>query len=163
MAMTRHSSRMKKPDAFAAALRLLTARERSEQELTERLKVKGFTEEACREAVTRCRELGYLDDRRFARCRARQLLESGRAVGMRLLIDLQQHGIAEALARETLAELDQEFNQQIILAELLQRRFGRFDYYKAEDREKRRVIHYFLRRGFDLAAVLECIKGRMID
>lgn len=161
--MTRHTLRMKKPDAFAAALRLLTARERSEQELAERLKVKGFPEEVTWEAIIRCRELGYLSDERFARCRARQLLESGRAVGKKLLIDLQQHGVCEVLARETLTELEEEFDQKAVLMELLQRRFGSFDYYQAEDREKRRVIHYFLRRGFDLTTVLECIKGRMID
>lgn len=161
--MTRRPFWMKKPDAFAAALRLLTTRERSEQELAERLRIKGFPEEASREAVIRCCELGYLDDERFARCRARQLLESGRAVGKKLLIDLQQHGVSEVLARETLAELEEEFDQKAVLMELLQRRFGSFDYYQAEDREKRRVIHYFLRRGFDLTTVLECIKGRVVD
>jgi regulatory protein len=161
--MTPTTNRMKTPDSFAAALRLLTTRERSERELAEGLQRKGFDETTCRETLARCRALGYLDDARFARCRARQLLESGRAVGKRLLLDLRQHGIAEEQARQTLAELEQETDQDAVLAELLQRRFPRFDYHGADDRERRRVIHYFLRRGFDLAVVLERIKVRVPD
>jgi regulatory protein len=154
---------MKTSDPFAAALRLLTARDRSERELAERLRRKGFDESTCLETVARCRELGYVDDARFARSRARQLMESGRAVGKRLLLDLQQHGIAEALAGETRAELEQKRDQDAVLTELLQRRFSGFDYDQADDRERRRVIQFFLRRGFDLAVVLDRIRGRVQD
>jgi regulatory protein len=154
---------MKTPDPLATALRLLTTRDRSERELAERLRRKGFDEPDCRETVARCRELGYLDDARFARGRARQLMESGRAVGKRLLLDLQQHGIDETLARETLSELEQERAPDTILVDLLQRRFPGFDYDQADDRERQRVIQYFLRRGFDLAVVLDRIRGRVLD
>ncbi|MEZ4598313.1 MAG: regulatory protein RecX [Syntrophotaleaceae bacterium] len=154
---------MKKFDPFAVALRLLTARERSGRELAERLRQKGFDDAACDETVARCRSLGYLDDARFARGRARQLLESGRAVGRHLLLDLQQHGISESLAREILSELEQEQSPRQVLENLLQRRFPGFDYDRADDRERRRVINFFLRRGFDLALVLDRIKGRVLD
>jgi regulatory protein len=154
---------MRNSDPLAAALRLLTQREHSIRELADRLQRKGFDEAAICAAVARCRELGYVDDARFARCRARQMLQSGRAVGARLLLDLQQHGIPEGLAREAIAELEREFPRQSVLRILLERRFPRFDFHAADDRERRRVVNFFLRRGFALATVLEQIQDRVLD
>jgi regulatory protein len=154
---------MSNSDAFAAALRLLARREHSVRELADRLQRKGFDEAACCAAIARCRELGYVDDARFARSRARRLLQSGRAVGHRLLLDLQQHGITEEQAREVIAEMEGEFPLEAVLQALLERRFPRFDFQEADDRERRRVVNFFLRRGFALATVLEQIQGRVLD
>lgn len=149
---------MARNDAFNAAVQLLKARERSEKELTSRLQRKGFEADAITAALDRCREYGYVDDSRFARCKARQLLSNGRAVGGRLRRELQLAGVAEEIAEETLAELQNDFNEEMLLSELLERRFASFDYRQADDREKRRVVNYFLRRGFALATVLEQLK-----
>jgi len=146
--------------AFDTALRLLKSRDRSEKELRDRLRRKGFEAPDIVGAVERCLELGYLDDGRFARCRARQLLASGRAVGARLRHELQMAGIAEELAEQTLAELNKDFNEEALLAELLQRRYAYFDYQQADDREKRRVVNYFLRRGFTMAVIMNQLKKR---
>lgn len=149
---------MARNNAFNAALRLLKTRERSEKELASRLQRKGFETEIIIATVDRCREYGYVDDARFARCKARQLLTSGRAVGGRLRRELQLAGVAEELAEQTLAELKEDFSEETLLTGLLQRRFASFDYGQADDREKRRVVNYFLRRGFALATVLEQLK-----
>lgn len=149
---------MTRNDAFNAALRLLKTRERSEKELASRLQRKGFEADEVTTAIERCREYGYVDDARFARCKARQLLSSGRAVGGRLRRELQIAGVGEDLAEQTLAELKEDFKEETLLAELLERRFASFDYGQADDREKRRVVNYFLRRGFALATVLEQLK-----
>lgn len=145
-------------DAFNAALRLLKTRERSEKELASRLQRKGFEADQISSAIDRCRDYGYVDDARFARCKARQLLSSGRAVGGRLRRELQLAGVGEELAEQTLAELKEDFNEETLLAELLERRFASFGYTQADDREKRRVVNYFLRRGFALAMIMNQLK-----
>ena len=149
---------MTRNDAFNAALRLLKTRERSEKELASRLQRKGFEAEVIVSTVDRCREYGYIDDARFARCKARHLLTSGRAVGGRLRRELQLAGVGEELAEQTLAELKEDFSEETLLTELFERRYASFVYGQADDREKRRVINYFLRRGFALATVLEQLK-----
>lgn len=54
--------------ATEAALRLLSTQPRSERDLRERLeKRRGFAPEAVDQAMTRMKELGYLDDAAFAR------------------------------------------------------------------------------------------------
>ena len=141
-------------DPLPAALRLLAVRDRSEEELRRRLTRRGFAAGPIEVALGRCRELGYLDDVRFARERARALLAGGRAVGPRVLADLQAHGIDETAAREALAAAEAEIDPEKLLAELAARRFAGFDYRNADERQRRRVIHYFLRRGFSLSRVL---------
>lgn len=130
----------------------------SEAELTRRLGRKGYSEAAIASALDRCRELGYLDDARFALERSRSLLRSGRAVGRRLLGDLAQRGVAEAVARAAVEEAEEEFDPQTLLAGILARRFPGFCFDQAEDREKKRIINYFLRRGFSLGQILTFLK-----
>ena len=145
---------MNGPAPLAAALRLLTVRDRSEAELTARLRRKGFDETQIADVVERCRRYGYLDDARFARERARSLLRRGRAVGPRLLADLRRHGVSETEARAAAEDAKKDFDERELLVELLERRFPGFVFSAAADRERRRVVNYFLRRGFSLPQVL---------
>jgi len=152
------TSRLTAGNALATALRLLTLRDRSERELANRLSRKGFGEADIATTLERCRELGYLDDQRFARQRAKNLMASGRAVGSRLLVELRQQGIDDDLAREAADEADSEIDQKRLLDELLQKRFSGFCYSQADERQRRRVIHYFQRRGFPLSRILTTLQ-----
>ncbi len=143
---------------MAAALRLLTGRDHSEAELAGRLRRKGFNAEDIEKTLNRCRELGYLDDGRYARQRARMLTCSGRAVGYRLFAELKHRGIDEATAREAIDDILSDLDQDQVLSDLLERRFAGFDYREADDRMKKRVVNYCLRRGFPLSRVLALLK-----
>lgn len=145
-------------EPLAAALRLLTSRERSSTELSARLQQKGFSDEVVAATVARCLELGYLDDRRFALERARALLRSGRAIGPKLLADLQSRGISRDAAREALEQALDGTDPADLLQALLQRRFPDFQPATASDRERRRVIDYCLRRGFSSSLVYSLIR-----
>jgi len=147
-------------DALAAALRLLARRGRSENELAGRLRQKGFSEETITSVMTRCRQLGYMDDARFARERARELMRGGRAVGRRVLVDLQQRGVAETIALAAVEEAAQEFGEDALLADLQRRRFPDFAWPAADDRQRQRVVNFFLRRGFSLTRVLSFLRER---
>jgi len=144
--------------ALAAAFRLLALRDRSEHDLAGRLRRKGFGADDIGTALERCKALGYLDDNRFARQRAKSLLASGRAAGPRLLAELKQQGIAEDLARIAISEAGHAVDPDQILNDLLRKRFAGFNYAEADDRQRRRVIQYFMRRGFSLSRVLSLLK-----
>ncbi len=145
---------------MSAALRLLALRGRSEAELTHRLQQKGFSAETIAACLQRCRELGYVNDRQFADDRARILLGQGRAVGPRLLAELRRSGIDETLAREALDKADAEIDADRVLTQMLERRFPGFDYQNADDRQRRRIIHFFMRRGFSLDRILDAVKQK---
>jgi len=145
-------------DPFAVALRLLTGRDRSCAELRRRLLERGFATEAVDDALRRCRDYGYLDDRRYAHSLARQLFASGRAVGTRARLELQQRGLAEELIDEALAAVDAESRQPELLHELLQRRWPGYDDRSADDKQRRRIVAWFQRRGFPLAQIFATLK-----
>jgi regulatory protein len=141
-------------DVLAAALRLLAVRDRTEAELIERLRRKNFPEDGIAAALQQCRQLGYVDDVRFARQQASLLMSSGRAVGRRLLLELRRRGLDETTAATAVAQAGREFSEEVLLRDLLRRRFPAFVFAAADDREKRRVIDFFRRRGFSLPALL---------
>ena len=151
-------SRSSASDAFAAALRLLTRRDRSETELRDKLRQFGFSVSAIDGAMEKCREYGYLDDRRYATERARSLMRSGRGVGPKILLDLRRRGIDEGVARQSLETAENEFFRGQILRDLLERRFPSFDYVTADDRERRRVVGFFQRRGFSMEQIFAILR-----
>lgn len=140
-------------DAFSVALRLLSRCDRSEAQVRDKLQDRGFSDDTIATAIERCYEYRYLDDRRYALNRARSLMRTGKGVGGRILADLRQRGIAEDLARAVLEEVGAEFSLADLFAQELSRRFPAFNYNSASDRERRRVISYFQRRGFPLSDI----------
>lgn len=144
-------------EAYAAALRLLTRRGYAEAELTGRLLDKGYSAAAAAAALLRCRDLGYLNDEHFAQQRALALLRNGRAVGRRARLDLRQRGIDDDLAVAAVAAAENEHPPQELLRAQLARRYPNFDYAGADAASRRRVINFFLRRGFELSLVLNIL------
>lgn len=140
-------------DPLAVALRLLSLRERSSAELTARLQQKGFSAAAVEATIRRCQELGYLNDQRFARERARALLRSGRAIGPKLLADLQARGISREAALDAQEQALEGTDPAEVLRRLVDRRYPDFQPATASDRERRRIIDYCLRRGFSSTLV----------
>lgn len=145
---------------LALALNLLSRRDHSEAELRRKLSPKGFAAEALDEVMARLKSAGYLDDRRFARIFAESALRNGRGYGFRLRLELSRRGIADEIIEETLAALGDEYEEVTTLSELMARKFEGFDPQQADERQKRRVISYFQRRGFSLAAIVRVFRDR---
>jgi regulatory protein len=141
--------------ALASALRILARRDMSSAELSRRLTGRGFPEALAGETVSRLRDAGYLDDRRFARQWAESAIRNGRCYGPRLRLELTRQRIPDEIAAEVLASLAAEYGEKETLANLLASKFTRFNPSSATDREKRRVVQYLQRRGFSIAAIFE--------
>lgn len=148
---------MSASDPFLTALRLLARQGRTEAELCRKLREKGFSEEHIAATVARCRDLGYIDDRRYARERAGALLRSGRAVGCRIEIDLRRRGIDKEIVAAALELAAAETDAGGVLRDQLLRRFPDFVFAAAPPKEKRRVVDFFLRRGFPYPLVLSIL------
>jgi regulatory protein len=144
---------MMRGSPFDCSLRVLALRDHSEAELRRKLKEKGYDAEGIEGSVARLKELGYLDDARFARTFAASAIRNGRGYGARLKLELARRGVATEIIQDTLAELFQEFGEAQVLAETIAHRFAGFDPGTATDKEKRRVVGYLQRKGFSLAAI----------
>ena len=151
---------MREGSSFDCCLRVLALRDHSEAELRRKLAAKGYLEEDVEESVARLKELGYLDELRFARRFASSALRNGRGYGSRLKMDLARRGVAQAIVNEVLGELSQEFSEAELLRDIMARRYAGFDPATATDKEKRRVVGYLQRKGFSLCAIFRELKAQ---
>jgi regulatory protein len=94
--------------ALESALRLLSYRPRSEQELRDRLARKAFGRRVIEDTLRRLRELGYVDDAAFARFWT-ETRQAQRPRSRRLLaVELRWRGVAQEQAEEATAGISDE-------------------------------------------------------
>ncbi|PZA08386.1 MULTISPECIES: regulatory protein RecX [unclassified Meiothermus] len=127
------------------ALRLLAAKDYTEAGLRRKLARRGSPEEV-EAAVRRVKELGYLDDRRYAESYLR--LNQGRWGMNKLRQALRSRGVSVEVIRGVLADLESEADPVAEALRLLERYPSR---YKGE---KAKAIRFLLNRGFPLSAAL---------
>ena len=145
-------------DPWPTVLRLLARRDYGTTELQRRLLAKGFDAAAVDRAVARATELGYLDDARYVERLTRSLLESGRAAGPRLTLELRRRGLPDELLTATATAAHAAESEESALRDLIARRFSSFNYATADNKARRRVIHFLQRRGFALDRILTELK-----
>jgi len=131
-----------RPVAMGRALNLLGYRARSEAEIRERLGRYGYAGETIEAVVVRLEELGYLDDTKFARLKAR---EKARRYGpRRVSVELRKSGVGEELGREVVEE---EFAGRSEVGEARSAAARRYNG-RGSDAEARRVYGFLVRRGY---------------
>ena len=137
------------------AVRLLTYRERSVKDLTDRLEQDGYLPEVVSAAVTRLVDVGLVDDERFARSLARNLTQIRRVGRGRASRELSGHGIDPELAADAIDEalsVEDEVAAARDLARSLSSRTG-------ATRDK--VASRLLRRGYAPRVALTAARDAM--
>jgi regulatory protein len=124
------------------ALRLLTRREHAAAELAGKLRQRGCPDEIISPLLKRFRELGYLDDRRFAALYVAE--RRGKGFGpLRIAMELQRKGLGADDYRDL---LDGDDGWQPALRALAVKKFGEDT--PADYAEKARRSRFFQQRGF---------------
>jgi regulatory protein len=94
-------------DAYECALRALHHRDRTEFEIEEHLRARGFSDDDRSQAVETLRRNGLVDDERFAHARASSLAERGAGNGL-IRARLAQAGLARELVDNALEAFEGE-------------------------------------------------------
>ena len=142
---------------YAVAVRILSRRELSEKELSDRLTKRGFALEDIDHAIEKCKKLQYLDDERYAEILCRTMVSQGKAVGRRLRFELKKRGLSADLIDRSMAEADENVVVDDLVQSMYQRRYGDIDFQSSDAAQKRRIMNYFVRRGFTISQVLTSI------
>ena len=147
----------KKTNAKVYALRLLTVRDRSVQELRERLE-RRFSKDEAAEALDYLDDLGYLDDLRFA-TNYIQYRNRSRPTGNYLLrLELRNKGITDEDIDQVLNAADLEYELALSLAK---QRMGSLERVEALVRI-RRLYGLLQRRGFP-SPIARRVVGELLD
>jgi len=135
--------------ALERSYRFLAARSRSEQELRRRLQEYRYPEILIEKVIDRCRELGYIDDRKFAIDYARNRLNT-RPVGRQLLYaELQRRGVNAAYIEEALAAAYTEYDEVELARKLAHNRWHTQKNKSSKERIRQRVAQFLRSRGFE--------------
>jgi len=94
-------------DAFECALRALRHRDRTEREVEDHLRARGFSEEDRSRAVETLRRTGLVDDERFANARASSLANRGAGNAL-IRARLAEAGVAHELVDGALETIEGE-------------------------------------------------------
>ena len=159
---------------------MLARRELSEAQVRDRLARREFESDAIDAAVTRLQADRALDDRRTALACARTEAHVKRHGRLRALRTVEALGIDRGLARDAVAEVFSEIDEDALIAQTLDRKLRHQPSPKASARQAppsreasagragaaeaavaRRLYRYLLARGFDAGRVHAAIRTRV--
>lgn len=144
--------------AREAALRLLAYRDRTVQEMRDRLSRKGFAADIVESVLQRLLENGLLDDERFACSWIRNGQGSRPSGRRRLRYELRLKGVDGDLIETALAREYVEDEEEAVAAGIIAIRLARMDGMAPEIKYKR-LASYLGRRGFSGGAIVRALKA----
>ena len=143
--------------AESAALRILGGASQSADALQQRLLRRGFSPAAAGAAVSRCRELGYVDDSALAESVISRHRRAGHGRA-RIVADLRGRRLSDQTVRDVVAGLEEDDEEAAVLAAaraLFDREARRGE---MDDGALRRVAGALQRRGFSSALIRKAIR-----
>ena len=144
---------------YIDALKMLGRRELSESQVRQRLVRKGHTEDEIDAAVKRLKDERAIDDSRVAEAIARTETGIKRRGKLRVRRQIEQAGIAPAVARQALDMVFEDLDDDALLLAALGRRL-RGDRLIADDREFQRLYRYLAAQGFESDRILKVLHAR---
>ena len=147
----------KKARARNNAYSLLRMRPRSEYEIRNRLKLKGYDESIVEEIVALLKKTGDIDDLKFAKLWVESRMHLNPAGDIVLRQELKEKGVADSIIKATLEEKAKSYDEYEVAFSMARERFERL---KKLDRRKamKRLYDFLSRRGFKYDTV-----SRIID
>ena len=139
--------------AFDTAAYYITFKDRTEKEVKDKLKEKGYSSQDIEESIDKLKEYGYLNDENYTLSYIKSNINKK---GVRLIsMELAQKGIN----KETISEQfeDVSIDEVGVIEDVLFRRYRNIDI--NDDTQKRRVYGYFIRRGFKQEAISKAIRN----
>lgn len=153
---SRLSKEEQKKQAKEKAFKLLSIRARSERELKDKLKARGFESVIIEEVISDCKRLNLLDDRKFALSWIEGRLSSKPAGKIVFRQELFKKGIKKDLIEEVISESFQDLDETELARKLLERKKKSLKNLE-ETKAKKRMTDFLLRRGFSYDVINEVI------
>lgn len=132
--------------AYNCAVGLLSRRDHSEKELLGKLREKGFSDGAT-EALEKLKNSGYVDDERFCRFYAGELIRMKDYGKRRIEQELYRKGVSREIVSAVLEEFDFD---SAALADIIKRKYLSK---MSDEKGKRRAIDALMRRGYSYSEI----------
>ncbi len=140
------------------ALRLLSIRDYSREEMQHKFEGKGLRADAAEEVLRKLEARGLLDDERYAQRLAAFYTREKLLGPQRVVQKLRQKGISLELAKETTRRAEQNGASQERLRKVLRMKLKGQGLDQIEPRQKKRLANHLFQRGFLWEDVLEALR-----
>lgn len=151
---------LEKPELLEYAVRALGGRALTQSEMRLRLLARAVEPGDVPGVLSRLKEYGYLDDRRFAETYSRLRRENEGFGKFRVLRDLKGRRVAPALAEKIVSESYRETDERQLIEQYLRRKLRYSEAPpKLDDPRKLASLHrMLLRAGFTSGKILESLR-----
>lgn len=136
------------------ALHYIGYKMRTVQEIRRKLTEKEFPEEVIERVLLFLEKYGYADDREYCRKYIKETLRLKPKGGYAIKAELKQRGISERLIEEALAEAEPDEVGDALFW-LRKKTKG---IYPTEQKEKKRVYDFLLRKGYSYSVIAEAFR-----
>jgi len=136
------------------ALYLIEFKDRTEKEIRDKFKEKGYEENCIEDEIEFLKSYGYIDDKRYAEHFTHDAINLKKWGKMRIRTELLRKGVDREIVDNVIEDAFFELDDDIILSQM-QLRFKNSDF--SNIKERTRIFNFFMRRGFSS----EEIKGAM--
>lgn len=150
------------PKARDYVYRLLSYRPRSQKEIIDKLKSKGFNSETNTAVVDYLKQLNYINDSEFARAWVESRI-STKPMGIFLLRqELRNKGIDNEIVDAVIDKISNSYDEYRIAKDLF---LNRWQKYSHLDRvtSRRRIYAYLRRRGFSSEVISKIMQKEITD
>ena len=162
MRTPRKSPKLEAADLYEYAVRLLSVRTYASEKLRTKLRTRALRPEDIDAAIERLKEVGYLDDARFAESFARYKVEGAGFGKTRVMSDLRGQRLPANVAEKAVEEAFAGKNEADLIDAYIERRLPMLKPgVKVEDEKVlARAYRRLLRAGFASGPVLSALKRR---
>ena len=159
--MTKRKPKLfQEPELLNYAVRALGGRAHSTGELREKLRRRAERAEDIDTVLGKLKDLGYLNDQRFAESYAASRLENQGLGKMRVLRDLRQRRVAPQLAEQVTEKTYQETNEADLIEEFLKRKYRgkKLGEFLGEEKNLAAAFRRLRYAGFSAGASIRVLK-----
>lgn len=136
------------------ALYLIEFKDRTEKELRDKFKEKGYDENDIEDEIEFLKNYGYINDVRYAEHYTHDAIHIKKWGKMRIRTELLRKGVDREIIDNTIEDAFLEVEGDLVLTQM-QTRFKNSDF--SNIKERTRIFNFFIRRGFSS----DEIKGAM--
>ena len=156
----RTTKRLEAEALWLYALKLLSGRAQSSGQMKQKLRLRALRQQDVENVMTRLKELGYLDDRKFAESFAAARLSGDKLGKARVINDLRQRRVAPTLAETTVGKVYEGVDETAMIEDWIRRKYrlapreGLFQ----EDKELAAAYRRLARAGFKSGDIVRVLK-----
>ncbi len=142
---------IEKRRAYNQAVSYLSRRDHSERELLTKLRQKGYSDSA-EYAVEKLKKDGFVDDERFSRMYAKELITLKKYGKRRIEQELYKKGISRDIISLVLEETDFDEND---LCDIIRRKYYR---YLSDEKGVKKTVNALLRMGYSYSEIRSALQ-----